>query len=269
VQLPLHFHTFPTTPPRARQEATQVRRAAIFTGVSAFQMGLIHIIAGMMAAGVFERYPRLRVSFGESGAGWLAYALHRMDFEFEDRFRDLMKLKPSEYWRCQCKATFQFDPISSKLIDDIGVETMMGARTTRTPTVSGPNPPNTSRSNSRAIARGGPQDHLRERAKFYGLISPSPTSCCRRRRRRAGECPWRPPGSLRRRCGGRIRSGACRPPPSRGQALEPVNRLAVALAVCVVHRGEQVGRPSQLELDDGHPETGMTLEDAGEDQIAQ
>jgi hypothetical protein len=98
VQLPLHFHTFPTTPPRTRQEAPQVRRAAMLTGVSAFQIELIHIIAGMMGAGVFERYPHLRVSRGESGAGWLAYALHRRDFEFEDRFRDLMKLKPSEYW---------------------------------------------------------------------------------------------------------------------------------------------------------------------------
>src|SRR5919205_2998493 len=125
VDLPLHFHTFPTTPPRSRTEARHVQRAAMFTGVSAFQMGLIHIIAGMIGAGVFERYPNLRVSFGESGAGWLAYALHRMDFEFEDRFRDLMKLKPSEYWRRQCKCTFQFDPISTKLIDDIGVETMM------------------------------------------------------------------------------------------------------------------------------------------------
>src|SRR5260370_35889903 len=86
---------------------------------------------------------------------------------------------------------------------------------------------------------------------------------------RAGECRWRPPGSSARRCGGRSRSGACRPPPSRGQALEPVNRLAVALAVGVVHRGEQVGRPGQLELDDGQGEAGMTLEDAGEDQIAQ
>ena len=89
-----------------------------------FQIGIFHIIAGMMGAGVFERYPRLRVSFDESGIGWLAYALHRMDFEFEDRFRDLMKLRPSEYWCRQCKAIFQFDPISTKLIDDIGVETM-------------------------------------------------------------------------------------------------------------------------------------------------
>jgi hypothetical protein len=61
-------------------------------GVSAFQMGLIHIIAGMMGAVVFERYPRLKVLFGESGAGWLAYALHRMDFEYEDRFCEMLQL---------------------------------------------------------------------------------------------------------------------------------------------------------------------------------
>jgi predicted TIM-barrel fold metal-dependent hydrolase len=117
VQLPLHFHTFPTTAPRAREMTSgQVRRAAMFTGVSAFQMGLIHILAAMMGAGVFERYPNLRVSFGESGIGWIPYALDRMDFEFEDRFRDLMKLKPSEYWQRQCKATFQYDVIGPKLI---------------------------------------------------------------------------------------------------------------------------------------------------------
>jgi hypothetical protein len=52
VQLPLHFHTFPTTPPRARQEALQHRRAAMLTGVSAFQTGPIHIIAGMMGGRV-------------------------------------------------------------------------------------------------------------------------------------------------------------------------------------------------------------------------
>ena len=48
-----------------------------------------------------------------------------------------------------------------------------------------------------------------------------------------------------------------------------LNRLAVAFAVGVVHGGEQVGRPRQLELDDGQCEAGMTLEGAGEDQIAQ
>jgi predicted TIM-barrel fold metal-dependent hydrolase len=49
-----------------------------------------------------------------------------MDFEWDDRFRDLgLKMKPSDYWRRQCKATFQFDRIGAKLIDDLGVETLM------------------------------------------------------------------------------------------------------------------------------------------------
>jgi hypothetical protein len=36
-----------------------------------------------------------------------------------------------------------------------------------------------------------------------------------------GECRWRPPGSLRRCCGAKRRSAACRLPPSRGQPLIP------------------------------------------------
>jgi uncharacterized protein len=71
VQLPLHFHTFPTTPPRTPPGGAAGPQRGDVHRLSPFQMGLIHIIAGMMGAGVFERYPRLRVSFGESGAGWL------------------------------------------------------------------------------------------------------------------------------------------------------------------------------------------------------
>src|SRR6516164_7713096 len=110
----------------ARQMASsQTRRAAQFTGVAGFQMNLINIIAAIIGAGVLERYPNLRIGLGESGIGWLPYALDRMDFEYEDRFRDLMKLKPNDYLRRQCRATFQFDRIGAKLVKDIGVETLM------------------------------------------------------------------------------------------------------------------------------------------------
>jgi predicted TIM-barrel fold metal-dependent hydrolase len=126
VQLPLHFHTFPQMPARVRNQLPpSMRRHAQFTTVAGFQMNLIQIIAAIIGAGVLERYPNVRIGFGESGIGWLPYALDRMDFEFEDRFRDLMKLKPSEYWRRQCRATFQFDRIGPKLIDEIGLETLM------------------------------------------------------------------------------------------------------------------------------------------------
>jgi predicted TIM-barrel fold metal-dependent hydrolase len=126
VQLPLHFHTFPAMPAGVRASLSgELRRKAQFTSVAGFQMNLINIIAAIIGAGVLERYPNLRIGLGESGIGWLPYALDRMDFEYEDRFRDLMKLKPSEYWRRQCRATFQFDRIGAKLVEDIGVETLM------------------------------------------------------------------------------------------------------------------------------------------------
>ena len=173
VQLPLHFHTFPSTPRSVREQAPQSsRRAAQFTGVAGFQMNLINIIAAIIGAGVLERYPNLRVGFGESGIGWIPYALDRMDFEFEDRFRDLMKLKPSEYWRRQCRATFQFDRIGPKLIDEMGVETMMWGS-------DYPHPDGVWPESSKYIEEqfaGLPADTIHKitcenAAKFYGLIN--------------------------------------------------------------------------------------------------
>ena len=127
VELPLHFHTFPAVPLNKIEAQTGLtRRAAFFTAVSSFQMNLINILAAIIGRAVLERYPKLRISFGESGIGWVPYALDRMDFEWEDRFRDLgLTMKPSDYWRRQCKATFQFDRIGTKLIDEMGVETLM------------------------------------------------------------------------------------------------------------------------------------------------
>ncbi len=127
VGLPLHFHTFPALSPDKLAGLTgKTRRAAFFTVVSGFQMNLVNIIAAIISGGVLERYPDLRVAFGESGCGWIPYMLERMDFEWEDRFQDLeMTMKPSDYWKRQCKATFQFDAVGSKLVDEMGVETLM------------------------------------------------------------------------------------------------------------------------------------------------
>src|SRR5258706_295883 len=64
--------------------------------------------------------------YGDIGIGWIPYVLDRMDFEYEDQYKDLpLKMKPSEYWRRQCKATFQYDRVGTKLIDEMGVETLM------------------------------------------------------------------------------------------------------------------------------------------------
>ena len=78
--------------------------AAILAG---HRVPLANILTALMGRVVFERYPNLRIAFGESGIGWILYVLDRMDFEREDRYKDLpLWLQPSECCRRQCKATF-------------------------------------------------------------------------------------------------------------------------------------------------------------------
>jgi predicted TIM-barrel fold metal-dependent hydrolase len=127
VGLPLHFHTFPAVSPKVREQYSGLTlRALTYSSLCLFQMTLGNILTSLMGAAVFERFPNIRIAFGESGIGWIPYVLDRMDFEWQDQYRDLpLTMKPSEYWRRQCKATFQFDRVGTKLIDEMGVETLM------------------------------------------------------------------------------------------------------------------------------------------------
>src|SRR6266704_4900570 len=127
VGVPLHFHTFPSVSPKLREQYTGLTlRALSYSSLCLFQMTLGNILTALMGRAVFERYPNMRIAFGESGIGWIPYVIDRMDFEYEDQYKDLpLKLKPSEYWRRQCKATFQYDRVGTKLIDEMGVETLM------------------------------------------------------------------------------------------------------------------------------------------------
>jgi predicted TIM-barrel fold metal-dependent hydrolase len=75
---------------------------------------------------VLERHPRIRLVLGESGIGWIAYVLWRMDAEWEDQFKDLsLTMPPSEYWKRQCWATYQTDPVGIKLLDELGADKIM------------------------------------------------------------------------------------------------------------------------------------------------
>ena len=143
--LPLHFHTVGgympdhirkiifigsdpsrASLPDAPQVALPVARAAFATNITHFQMNMANILTSMIFSGVLEKYPRIRLVLGESGIGWIPYVLWRMDAEWEDQFKDLsLKMPPSDYWKRQCFATYQTDPIGVKLIDDLGADRIM------------------------------------------------------------------------------------------------------------------------------------------------
>ena len=78
--------------------------------------------------GALDRYPDLSIVLGESGVGWIPSLLERMDWQYENEFQGLgLKLKPSEYWRRQMYATFQWDSVGMHLLDFLGSDRVMYA----------------------------------------------------------------------------------------------------------------------------------------------
>jgi predicted TIM-barrel fold metal-dependent hydrolase len=143
--LPLHFHTVSGyvpehirkimflggDPSRAKlpdapDVPMPVARAAFASNITQFQMNMANILTAMIFAGVLEHHRNIRLVLGESGIGWIPYVLQRMDSEWEDQFKDLsLKMPPSGYWKRQCYATYQTDPIGVKLLDDLGEDNVM------------------------------------------------------------------------------------------------------------------------------------------------
>lgn len=129
IGLPLHFHTIgrPRDPVPDDLPAT-AKLASTASRVAVNQMYPGYLLTSVIHSGALERHPRLRIVLGESGIGWIPYVLRRMDDEWEDRFKELpIKMKPSAYWRRQCRATFQNDEIGVRMIDVLGPETVMWA----------------------------------------------------------------------------------------------------------------------------------------------
>ena len=129
VNLPVHFHTIgmPPVKPIPTDSPNKFHVMARATRMAGFQLHMASILSAIIHSGALERYPDLRIVLGESGIGWIPYVLSRMDYEYEGRFKDKLdlKMKPSDYWRRQCRATFQNDAIGVKLLDDLGAETVM------------------------------------------------------------------------------------------------------------------------------------------------
>ena len=110
-------------------------------GVDRFETrGARHIISHtmemMLAAmsviwgGVCDRYPRLRIAFLESGGGWIAPWLDRMDRHFDDQgFNDSgLKTRPSELFQRNCWISFEPVEGSLKVLADyVGPHKIMWA----------------------------------------------------------------------------------------------------------------------------------------------
>ena len=127
ASLPVHYHTIgPRIDYHFDDLGPLQRRQAFAVHITSFQLAMAKIIMEIIYGGVLEAHPNLKIVIGESGIGWIPYILEHMDLEWEDQFKDLtLTMKPSEYWKRQCFATYQSDPIGLRLLDILGEDNVM------------------------------------------------------------------------------------------------------------------------------------------------
>jgi uncharacterized protein len=84
----------------------------------------------LLMGGVCERFPALKLIVLESGGGWAASLLERMDEEVEANPQEArwLSLLPSEYFRRQCWISFEpNDPTLPRVADLIGEDRLLWA----------------------------------------------------------------------------------------------------------------------------------------------
>jgi len=94
-------------------------------------------LVALVAGGVFEKFPRLKVAFFECTAEWPLYWMHRMDDDWEwikenqERHMPIpLSMPPSEYVKRNCYVTMEADEHPSVLalsLDEVGAEHILMA----------------------------------------------------------------------------------------------------------------------------------------------
>ncbi len=77
----------------------------------AHPFGQMAVVMDMIAGGVLDRFPKLRVGFFESGLGWIPYWLDRLDEHYEvmGHHTPWLKRLPSEIFAEQCFVSMEAD----------------------------------------------------------------------------------------------------------------------------------------------------------------
>ncbi|HEY3911742.1 MAG TPA: amidohydrolase family protein [Stellaceae bacterium] len=88
-------------------------------------------LSAMVFAGVFDRFPRLKVGSVEHETAWIPHWLKQMDFTYRERpvftkgWKSQSGMLPSDYWQRNMFVEFMEDDLGVELRKHIGVENML------------------------------------------------------------------------------------------------------------------------------------------------
>lgn len=103
-------------------------RGSLGANLNANLMPFTGLFGQFVFAGIFDRFPGLKIVFTEGGAGWVAATIENADKvarDYASELRPKIAHVPSWYWHNHCYATFMEDQVALSLVDRIGADRIM------------------------------------------------------------------------------------------------------------------------------------------------
>jgi len=178
LEMPVHFHIgaslttmnfFGNYPWESHDDDTKLA-----IGGALLFVGNARVVVNMICAGMFDRYPALKVVSVESGMGWVPFILEALDYEMDEnapQAKARMQLEPSAYFKQNIYATTWFEHRNlAALIDSVGEDNLMFETDFPHPTCLYPDPLKTADANLRDLSPAVQRKILGENAaKLYRL----------------------------------------------------------------------------------------------------
>jgi predicted TIM-barrel fold metal-dependent hydrolase len=130
LEIPLLLHVFTTRPGIPGCEITADESEMTPAGIITIEHWAQYSFVAIIFAGVFDRYPKLKLGSVEHEAAWVPHLWHRMDFIYGERiemaggYRSKRGLLPSEIWRENIFVEFMEDAIGIGMHEIIGADNL-------------------------------------------------------------------------------------------------------------------------------------------------
>ncbi|RYD91896.1 MAG: amidohydrolase, partial [Sphingomonadales bacterium] len=180
LQMPVHFHIGASITAMnffgQYFWASQDEYVKPAIGGSMLFIGNARVLINTVYAGIFDRFPKLRMVSVESGIGWIPFMNETMDYELWEnapaQFKAL-KRKPSEYFKDHWHATYWFERAQGNLqavVDAVGEDNILFSTDYPHPTCLYPAPLASAKENMSQLRETTQRKILGENAaKLYKL----------------------------------------------------------------------------------------------------
>ena len=123
LEMPIAFHVIVRDRQWFRQWQRKDPSDALF-GIAFLAIDVMAAFTQMLAAGMFERYPRIKCAVLEAGSNWIAAWLDRLDHKYRVmKHQTPIRMAPSDYFRRQCLISADPDEsVTAQTVEHLGAD---------------------------------------------------------------------------------------------------------------------------------------------------